>query len=73
MGLPLEGVGVLIALDAVPDIFKTILNVTGHLTAATVVVASQKRWTDRDRASPGRSRGGDWFSGPTCAQGRSIL
>ncbi|MFA6167423.1 MAG: dicarboxylate/amino acid:cation symporter [Gemmatimonadaceae bacterium] len=43
VGLPVEGVGILIALDAVPDIFKTMLNVTGHLTVATVVDASQKR------------------------------
>lgn len=39
VGLPVEGVGILIALDAVPDIFKTLLNVTGHLTVATVVDA----------------------------------
>lgn len=44
VGLPVEGVGILIALDAVPDVFKTMLNVTGHLTAATVIDASQKRW-----------------------------
>ncbi len=44
VGLPVEGVGILIALDVVPDIFKTMLNVTGHLTVATVVDASQKRW-----------------------------
>ncbi len=50
VGLPVEGVGILIALDAVPDIFKTMLNVTGHLTAATVVDASQKRWSEHDRA-----------------------
>ena len=41
VGLPVEGVGILIALDVVPDIFKTMLNVTGHLTVATVVDASQ--------------------------------
>ena len=37
VGLPVEGVGILIALDALPDVFKTALNVTGHLTAAVVV------------------------------------
>ena len=40
VGLPVEGVGILIALDAVPDIFKTTLNVTGHLTSAVVLGAS---------------------------------
>ncbi|MHB1069819.1 MAG: dicarboxylate/amino acid:cation symporter [Gemmatimonadaceae bacterium] len=49
VGLPVEGVGILIALDAVPDIFKSMLNVTGHLTAATVVDASQKRWSGNVR------------------------
>lgn len=37
VGLPVEGVGILIALDAVPDIFKTTLNVTGHLTTAVLL------------------------------------
>lgn len=37
VGLPVEGVGILIALDAVPDIFKTTLNVTGHMTSAVVL------------------------------------
>jgi hypothetical protein len=32
--LPVEGVGILIAVDLVPDIFKTIANVTGHMAAA---------------------------------------
>jgi proton glutamate symport protein len=38
VGLPIEGVGILIALDAVPDIFKTLLNVTAQF-AATVLLA----------------------------------
>ena len=37
-GLPAESVGILIALDAIPDMFKTLANVTAHLTS-TVVVA----------------------------------
>lgn len=37
VGLPVEGVGILIALDALPDVFKTALNVTGHLTSAVLV------------------------------------
>ncbi|MGH7569012.1 MAG: dicarboxylate/amino acid:cation symporter [Gemmatimonadales bacterium] len=37
MGLPAEGVGILIAVDAIPDIFKTTVNVTSHLTAAAVL------------------------------------
>lgn len=42
VGLPIEGVGILIALDAIPDVFKTLLNVTGHMTA-TVLVARDAR------------------------------
>jgi Na+/H+-dicarboxylate symporter len=43
IGLPVEGIGVLIAVDAIPDLFATVLNVTGDL-AATVFVA---RWGEK--------------------------
>lgn len=36
--LPVEGIGILIAVDAIPDIFATVVNVTGDM-AATVIVA----------------------------------
>jgi Na+/H+-dicarboxylate symporter len=36
-GLPLEGIGVLIALDIVPDMFITGANVTGNLAVAALV------------------------------------
>ncbi|MEJ7811946.1 MAG: dicarboxylate/amino acid:cation symporter [Gemmatimonadaceae bacterium] len=36
-GIPVEGIGMLIAVDAIPDIFKTLLNVTGQMTAAVVL------------------------------------
>jgi Na+/H+-dicarboxylate symporter len=38
VGLPAEGVGILIGLDVIPDIFKTSLNVTGQM-AATALLA----------------------------------
>jgi proton glutamate symport protein len=38
IGLPVEGIGILIAVDAIPDTFSTVLNVTGNL-AATALVA----------------------------------
>ena len=41
LGLPAEAVGILIAVDVIPDIFKTTANVTGHLTAA--IIASEQR------------------------------
>ena len=36
-GLPLEGIGVLIALDIVPDMFITGANVTANLAVTAVV------------------------------------
>ena len=35
--LPVEGIGILIAVDAIPDLFATVLNASGYL-AATVIV-----------------------------------
>jgi Na+/H+-dicarboxylate symporter len=37
IGLPAEGIGILIAVDALPDTFATTLNVTGDLAAAVLV------------------------------------
>ncbi len=37
MGIPLEGVVILGAVDAVPDVFKTLLNVTGDMSVAAIV------------------------------------
>ncbi|HEY9383804.1 MAG TPA: dicarboxylate/amino acid:cation symporter [Gemmatimonadales bacterium] len=42
IGLPAEGIGILIAVDAIPDLFSTVLNVTGDLTAAAVVARGAK-------------------------------
>jgi proton glutamate symport protein len=41
VGLPVEGMGVLFALDAIPDILKTLLNVTGQLTATVLLSRSR--------------------------------
>jgi len=38
IGLPLEGIGILIAVDAIPDTLATALNVTGYM-ASTAIVA----------------------------------
>ena len=37
LGLPIQAIGILIALDALPDIFKTLLNVTAHMSTALVL------------------------------------
>jgi Na+/H+-dicarboxylate symporter len=36
-GLPLSGIALLIGLDRIPDMFRTMTNVTGHLTTAAVI------------------------------------
>jgi Na+/H+-dicarboxylate symporter len=41
IGLPAEGIGILIAVDAIPDLFATVLNTTGDMAAATLVA----RWS----------------------------
>ena len=40
IGLPAKGIGILIAVDAIPDVFATVLNTTGHLVAAALVARS---------------------------------
>jgi len=42
-GIPLEGYILLKAVDAIPDIFKTLLNVTEVMAVATIV-AKKARW-----------------------------
>lgn len=37
VGLPVEGIGLLIAIDAVPDMFKTAFNVTADMTVAVIL------------------------------------
>jgi Na+/H+-dicarboxylate symporter len=41
IGLPAEGIGLLIAVDAIPDLFATVLNATGDLAAACLVAGDQ--------------------------------
>jgi proton glutamate symport protein len=43
MGVPAEGIGLLIAVDAIPDIFATTLNVTGDMVAATIVSSRERQ------------------------------
>ncbi len=41
VGLPVEGVGILLGVDTIPDMFRTTANVTGQLAAATIVGRAQ--------------------------------
>lgn len=42
MGIPAEGIGLLIAVDAIPDIFATTLNVTADMVVAATVSRQAK-------------------------------
>jgi Na+/H+-dicarboxylate symporter len=37
VGIPLEGLGVLLGVDRIPDMLRTATNVTGTITAAAVL------------------------------------
>jgi proton glutamate symport protein len=41
-GVPIEGVIVIEAVESIPDIFKTLLNVTGDMSAATLLTRSYR-------------------------------
>lgn len=43
IGIPVEGVAILIAVDVVPDLFKTLGNVTSNMASAAVVAAVTER------------------------------
>lgn len=36
-GAPVEGLGILLGIDTIPDMFRTTVNVTGHLSAASIL------------------------------------
>jgi Na+/H+-dicarboxylate symporter len=43
IGLPAEGIGILIAVDAIPDLFATVLNVTGYMASTTIIARQVER------------------------------
>lgn len=51
MGLPVEPLGVLLAVDTIPDAFATVANTTGHVTA-TGVVARRGAPSPGDTSAP---------------------
>ena len=40
-GLPVEGIGILLGADTIPDMFRTTANVTGHMAVATAVAGKR--------------------------------
>ena len=51
IGLPVEGIGILIAIDAIPDMFKSACIVASDMAVATVVA----RWNPTDSTAGERS------------------
>lgn len=47
-GIPVEGIGILIGADTIPDMFRTTTNVTGHLTAATLLARGEGARSERE-------------------------
>lgn len=56
MGIPPQGIGLLIAVDAIPDMFATTLNVTGDMTAAAIVSRNQGMGRGNDGEVSGRRK-----------------
>lgn len=46
IGLPVEGIGIMIALDTIPDMFKTLLNVTADMAVGVMATRDGKLTTD---------------------------
>lgn len=57
VGLPVEGLAVLIAVDMLPDVFRTAGNATSHLAA---VVALTRRSDTRSAADQSAAGSGQW-------------
>jgi Na+/H+-dicarboxylate symporter len=43
LGVPTEVLGILIAVEVIPDIFRTLGNVTGDLAATSILARGQRR------------------------------
>ncbi|HSA56367.1 MAG TPA: dicarboxylate/amino acid:cation symporter [Gemmatimonadaceae bacterium] len=50
VGLPPEGLGILIAVDFIPDLFKTTLNLTSYASTALLVSRAERQGTPRVEA-----------------------
>jgi Na+/H+-dicarboxylate symporter len=46
VGLPAEGIGILLAVDTIPDIFRTTANVTANIGAAVVLARGERKEGD---------------------------
>jgi DAACS family dicarboxylate/amino acid:cation (Na+ or H+) symporter len=51
VGIPAEGIGIVLGVDRFLDMCRTTINVTGDLAAAVVVAHQEERHTPRARAA----------------------
>jgi len=56
-GLPIEGAGIMLGVDTIPDMFRTTANVTGHMTAAVVLGAHEEHPPATPSAPPTAATG----------------
>ena len=63
VGIPPEAIGALIALDLIPDVFKTLLNVTGHLASVTLLARFERGGADDEPTRETAGAGTDPASG----------
>lgn len=40
-GIPVEGIGILLGVDTIPDMFRTTTNVTGHMAASVILARGE--------------------------------
>ena len=57
VGLPLEGIGILLGVDTIPDMFRTAANVTGQMAAATIVARGTRSTPATERDAPAVTAG----------------
>jgi proton glutamate symport protein len=43
IGVPLEGITLILGVDRLPDMFRTVTNVIGNMTCSVVISASEEK------------------------------
>ena len=58
VGVPAEGVGLLLAVDPITDAFRTLTNVTGHVVITAIVGKAETGEADTGTAETGTAETG---------------
>jgi proton glutamate symport protein len=70
VGIPLEGIALILGVERILDMFRTTLNITGDASAAVVIASSEGELADVDQTSPLSDRNRLWKLSlllPACA------